>query len=37
MSWGGPELMFSNDWDAPLVMLVEAGDSGITVRFFSRS
>ena len=36
VSWGGPELVFTNDWDAPLVMLVEAGDSGITVRFFSR-
>ena len=36
VSWGGPELIFVNDWDAPLVMLVEAGDSGLTVRFFSR-
>ena len=27
VSWGGPELVFVNDWDAPLVMLVEAGDS----------
>jgi vancomycin resistance protein YoaR len=36
VSWGGPELVFTNDWDAPLVMLVEAGDSDITVRFFSR-
>jgi vancomycin resistance protein YoaR len=37
VSWGGPELVFRNNWDAPLVMLVEAGDSSITVRFFSRS
>jgi vancomycin resistance protein YoaR len=37
VSWGGPELVFANDWDAPLVMLVDAGDSSITVRFFSRS
>ncbi len=37
VSWGGPELVFTNDWDAPMVMLVEAGDSGITVRFFSRA
>jgi vancomycin resistance protein YoaR len=37
VSWGGPELVFVNDWDAPLVMLVDAGDSGITVRFFSRA
>lgn len=36
VSWGGPELVFANTWDAPLVMLVEAGDSSITVRFFSR-
>jgi vancomycin resistance protein YoaR len=37
VSWGGPELIFVNDWDAPLVMLVDAGDSDITVRFFSRA
>jgi hypothetical protein len=37
VSWGGPELVFVNDWEAPLVMLVEAGDAGITVRFFSRA
>ena len=36
VSWGGPELVFVNDWDAPLVMLLEAGSSSITVRFFSR-
>jgi vancomycin resistance protein YoaR len=36
VSWGGPELVFANDWDAPLVMLLDAGDSSITVRFFSR-
>ena len=36
VSWGGPELVFVNDWDAPLVMLIEAGTSSITVRFFSR-
>ena len=37
VSWGGPELVFTNTWDAPLVMLLDAGDSSITVRFFSRS
>jgi vancomycin resistance protein YoaR len=37
VSWGGPELVFTNNWNAPLVMLVDAGDSSITVRFFSRS
>lgn len=36
VSWGGPELVFVNDWDAPLVMLLEAGSSSLTVRFFSR-
>ncbi len=37
VSWGGPELVFTNDFDAPLVLLVEAGSSQITVRMFSRS
>jgi vancomycin resistance protein YoaR len=35
VSWGGPELIFDNDWDAALLMDVEAGSSGITVRFYS--
>ena len=35
VSWGGPELIFRNDWPAAILMKVEATDSGITVRFFS--
>ena len=35
VSWGGPELIFKNDWPAAILMKVEATDSGITVRFFS--
>ncbi len=37
VSWGGPELVFTNDWSAPLVMLLDVGDASITVRFYSRS
>lgn len=35
VSWGGPELIFENDWPAAILMKLEASDSGITVRFFS--
>jgi vancomycin resistance protein YoaR len=35
ISWGGPELIFRNDWPAAILMDVEATDSGISVRFFS--
>ena len=35
VSWGGPELVFRNDWPAAILMKLEAGDGGITVRFFS--
>jgi vancomycin resistance protein YoaR len=35
VSWGGPELIFRNDWQAALLMDVEAGDTSITVRFYS--
>jgi vancomycin resistance protein YoaR len=35
VSWGGPELIFKNDWPAAILMKIEATDSGITVRFFS--
>lgn len=35
VSWGGPELIFRNDWPAAILMKLEAGDAGITVRFFS--
>jgi vancomycin resistance protein YoaR len=36
VSWGGPELIFRNDWPAAILMKVAASDSGITVRFYSR-
>jgi vancomycin resistance protein YoaR len=35
VSWGGPELIFRNDWPAAILMKLDASDSGITVRFFS--
>ena len=36
VSWGGPELIFRNDWPAAILMKLSASDSGITVRFYSR-
>ena len=36
VSWGGPELIFRNDWPAAILVKVSASNSGITVRFFSR-
>ncbi len=35
VSWGGPELIFRNDWPAAILIKLEATDSGITVRFYS--
>lgn len=35
VSWGGPELVFRNDWDAAILVKVFAGNEGITVRFYS--
>ena len=35
VSWGGPELIFENDWDAPIVILTHTDDSGITVKMLS--
>jgi vancomycin resistance protein YoaR len=35
ISWGGPELIFRNDWSAPVTMRLTATDSAITVRFYS--
>ena len=35
VSWGGPELIFRNDWPAAILIKLEATDEGITVRFFS--
>ena len=36
VSWGGPELIFRNDWPAAILVKVAASDSAITVRFYSR-
>jgi hypothetical protein len=35
VSWGGPELIFTNDWKSGLLIKVSASDSAIAVRFFS--
>jgi vancomycin resistance protein YoaR len=35
ISWGGPELIFRNDWPAGLLIKLETTDSSITVRFYS--
>jgi vancomycin resistance protein YoaR len=35
VSWGGPELIFRNDWPAAILMKLAATDTGITVRFYS--
>lgn len=35
VSWGGPELIFRNDWQAGALLQVVAGDTSITVRVFS--
>lgn len=35
VSWGGPELVFQNDWAAPIVILTRTTEEGITVRFLS--
>ena len=35
VSWGGPELVFRNDWPAAILIKVEALDTSITVRFYS--
>jgi vancomycin resistance protein YoaR len=36
VSWGGPELIFRNDWPAAILMKLTATDAGVTVRFYSR-
>ena len=36
VSWGGPELIFRNDWPAAILMKVAASDAAITIRFYSR-
>lgn len=35
VSWGGPELIFRNDWPASILIRIDATDASITVRFFS--
>lgn len=35
ISWGGPELVFRNDWKAGLLMRFATTDTSITVRFYS--
>ncbi len=35
VSYGGPELVFVNDWDAAVLISAAAGDNGITIRMFS--
>jgi VanW like protein len=35
ISWGGPELIFRNDWPAGVLIDLEAGETSITVRFSS--
>jgi vancomycin resistance protein YoaR len=35
VSWGGPELVFRNDWPAGILIDTETTDTAITVRFFS--
>ena len=35
VSWGGPELVFRNDWPAALTMRLTTTGDAITVRFFS--
>ncbi len=37
ISWGGPELIFTNTWPAGLLMKLDADDDSITVRFYSSS
>ena len=35
ISWGGPELIFRNDWPAAVLIDLNASETSITVRFFS--
>ena len=35
ISWGGPELIFRNDWPAAVLIDLEASESAITIQFFS--
>jgi len=35
ISWGGPELIWTNDWPAGVLVTAEATDTAITVRLYS--
>ncbi len=35
VSWGGPEMIFTNDWKAGLLIKVSAWSTGVSVRFYS--
>lgn len=35
VSWGGPELIFRNDWPAAILVKMSADTAGITVSFYS--
>jgi vancomycin resistance protein YoaR len=37
VSWGGPELVIGNDWDAAVLISATATDNAITIRLFSTS
>ena len=36
VSWGGPELIFQNDWGAPLLLRLKTTPTSITVWFYSQ-
>ena len=36
ISWGGPELVFRNDWPAPVRLRLTATNTAITVRLYSK-
>lgn len=35
ISWGDPQLIFENNWEAPIVILTHTNDVGLTVQFLS--
>jgi vancomycin resistance protein YoaR len=35
ISWGGPELVFRNDWNAAILLKVASTETSVTVRFYS--
>ncbi len=35
LSWGGPDVVFRNDWDAAILVAAFAGNNGVTVSFYS--